>query len=340
MTAKRFGSASPHDSPRAFAHARFFLILWPAGWTPVLFLLIILSLLPGPSLAAGEPNLPAYSGFVNDFPGILAPEEKAWLESFVREVEAKTSAELAVAIVQTTQPLDPKMYAVKLFEKWKIGKKGKDNGILFLVALDERRVEVEVGYGLEGILPDSKVGEILDQHVVPFFKARRYGRGLYEGLLAVAKTIDPQFVSSKTGDWPWKDSVAPISPGSWHFVVDPVLAIGFVLVLFIILVAGAFSWFDRPRCPRCRSPLRYRDKVLLHPTAYQQGQSLRTYYCRECGYTYEKLILLPPIYMGGRGPWSGWGGMGGGFGGGSFGGGGSGGFGGGSSGGGGAGRSW
>jgi len=139
--------------------------------------------------AGAEISFPSYSGFVNDYAGALSSGERSRIEALCRDLEAKTSAELAVVVVKTVQPLDPKMYAVKLFEKWGIGKKGVDNGILLLLAMEERRVEIEVGYGLEGVITDSKAGRILDDYVVPYFKKGQFNKGLYNGAAAISKEI-------------------------------------------------------------------------------------------------------------------------------------------------------
>src|SRR3989338_2967538 len=138
---------------------------------------------------AAEPAYPSYTGFVNDFAGVIDTATRDKLKGLCKTLEEKTSAELAIATVKTVAPLDSKTYAVKLFEKWQIGKKGKDNGLLVLLAMEERRVEIEVGYGLEGVINDAKAGEILDKYVVPFFKQGKFGDGLYNGAEALAGQI-------------------------------------------------------------------------------------------------------------------------------------------------------
>ena len=153
------------------------------------FSVIITSLLLAGALSAAEPQFPAYSGSVNDYAGVIDSSTASKLENLCRALEQKTSAELAIAVVKTVEPLDSKTYAVKLFEKWKIGKKGKDNGLLLLLAMEERRVEIEVGYGLEGVINDAKAGEILDKYVVPFFKQGKFGAGLYNGAEALANRV-------------------------------------------------------------------------------------------------------------------------------------------------------
>jgi len=153
--------------------------------------LVIVSwlLVIGQTSFAKEVVLPNYTGFVNDFAGVLDLTAKEKIEKLCRILEKKTSAELAIAVVKSTAPLDSKTYAVKLFEKWKIGKKGKDNGVLILLAMEEHRVEIEVGYGLEGVITDARAGEILDKEVIPYLRKGGFGEGLYQGALALAQLI-------------------------------------------------------------------------------------------------------------------------------------------------------
>ncbi|MDO8734782.1 MAG: TPM domain-containing protein, partial [Elusimicrobiota bacterium] len=80
-------------------------------------------------------------------------------------------------------------FSVKLFKEWGIGKKGKDNGVLLISSIEDRKVKIEVGYGLEGILPDGLCGEILDTYIVPYFKDGEYGKGMAAGVVAVASVI-------------------------------------------------------------------------------------------------------------------------------------------------------
>jgi len=138
---------------------------------------------------AKEPVYPDYKGFVNDFAGVIDASTRQKMEGLCQALEKKTSAELAIVAVNTVEPLDSKEYAVKLFEKWKIGKKGKDNGILILLAMEEKRIEIEVGYGLEGVIPDAQAGGILDKYAVPFFKEGKFGEGLYSTATALADRI-------------------------------------------------------------------------------------------------------------------------------------------------------
>ena len=134
-------------------------------------------------------DVPQPVGRVNDFANVVSPEYRDKLDAVIREVEEKTSAEIAVVTAGSIAPDDEKGYARKLFDSWKPGKKGKDNGVLILLAIKERRWRIEAGYGIEGILPDGLCGEIGRNYMVPDFKAGRYAEGLYNGVLAVAQVI-------------------------------------------------------------------------------------------------------------------------------------------------------
>lgn len=140
-------------------------------------------------LVAQGAEYPVHQGYVNDFAGVIEPQLKLELTELTKDLEAKTGAELAVVTVKTLKGKDIKTYSNELFQQWKIGKSKEDNGVLLLMALQEKKVRIEVGYGLEGILPDGKCGRILDQRVLPFFRQADYGQGLYQGAQAIASEI-------------------------------------------------------------------------------------------------------------------------------------------------------
>ena len=134
-------------------------------------------------------SLPQPEGWVNDFAGVIQQGYRDKLNSLIQEVEEKTSTEIAVVTVTSIAPYDEKQYARMLFDNWKPGKKGKDNGVLILLAIKERRWRIETGYGVEGILPDGVCGDIGRNYMVPYFKNGSYGEGLYCGAAAIANII-------------------------------------------------------------------------------------------------------------------------------------------------------
>ena len=128
----------------------------------VLFLIICFVFLSLSTLAAQQ--LPKPVGYVNDFAGVIDQNSKARMDSLIRILKEKTGVEIAVVTVDTIAPsASIEDYSIRLAEQWGIGKKGEDTGILLLLAMGERRVRIEVGYGLEGIIPDGLAGEIIDR---------------------------------------------------------------------------------------------------------------------------------------------------------------------------------
>ena len=136
-----------------------------------------------------EPEIGAPVGFVNDRAGVLSAATKAQLEAFLDQVRRKTGAEFAVLTVRTTAPLTPTEYKVKVFETWKIGKHGEDNGLLLLLALEEREAWFETGYGLEGVLPDGLEARIVREEMSPPFRAGDYDACVVAGVKAAAVRI-------------------------------------------------------------------------------------------------------------------------------------------------------
>ena len=134
----------------------------------------------GPLASAQE--VPTIFLYVNDLsdPGVLLQNEEDALTSLCYDIDDLSTAEVAILIVNTTQPLGIDAFAVETFEKNGIGKEGLDNGVLIVVSVDERQWRIEVGYGLEGILNDAKVGRIGDANLTPALLAGDYYVGLYD----------------------------------------------------------------------------------------------------------------------------------------------------------------
>jgi len=155
-------------------------------------------------------EIPSAQGRINDFAGVVSEEYRGKLSALLQELEDKTSAEVAIVTVNSIAPYDEKEYSRLLFDKWSPGKKGKDNGILVLLAVKERRWRIETGYGVEGVLPDGLCGEIGRNYMVPYFKDGKYGQGLYNGALKIAQILSggqisgqPAAQSLDSGDSGW-----------------------------------------------------------------------------------------------------------------------------------------
>lgn len=144
---------------------------------------LILVALATAALAA---DFPKPQGFVTDAASILTSASKAEAESVIREAERKTTAEIAVATVPSLDGLSVEEYATRLFAEWGVGKKGADNGVLILVAPSERAMRIEVGYGLEPILPDALAGDIIRNDALPAFRSGDYPAGILASVRRVA----------------------------------------------------------------------------------------------------------------------------------------------------------
>ena len=134
-------------------------------------------------------EFPVPQGYVNDFANILSPSVEARLENQFTRLEQETGAEVAVVTVANMGGTYIEDYAVRLFEAWGIGKKTQDNGVLFVTALTERKVRIEVGYGLEPIITDGRAGRILDESVLPEFREGDYETGILYGAAAIEEYI-------------------------------------------------------------------------------------------------------------------------------------------------------
>lgn len=147
---------------------------------------------------------PKSSQYVNDFAGILDPAAVSELTQAIVRVEQKTSAEIAVVTVPSLDGRSVEDYAEELFQSWGIGKKDKDNGVLVLVAPNERKIRIEVGYGLEPILPDGLAGQIIREEFIPAFKQNAYKEGILSGTARVLEIIEKNepAVASQSGEAP------------------------------------------------------------------------------------------------------------------------------------------
>ncbi len=124
-----------------------------------------------------------------DLAGIIRGDVKGKLNAYLSELEQKTTAQVLVLTVQSLDGEDIEGFSLRTAEKWKLGQKGKDNGVLIVVAVKDKKYRFEVGYGLESVLPDSMVGSIGREDLVPFFRKGDYSAGIFTATLAVIRAI-------------------------------------------------------------------------------------------------------------------------------------------------------
>ncbi|MBU1075672.1 MAG: TPM domain-containing protein [Spirochaetes bacterium] len=128
-------------------------------------------------------------GYVNDLANVLSSENVNSMELLLTKLERVSGIEIAVVTLPSIGDYTIEQAAVELFEKWGIGKKGKDNGLLFILAKNERKIRIEVGYGLEEAMTDGMAGRLLDTYGIPYLKENNYDQGIYLTTMAIVTTL-------------------------------------------------------------------------------------------------------------------------------------------------------
>jgi len=200
--------------------------------------------------ALADVAVPPLEHRVTDLTATLNADQTAALEQTLAAFEAKKGAQIAVLIVPTTQPEEIEQYSIRVVDQWKLGRKGVDDGVLLLVAKDDHRVRIEVGYGLEGALPDAIAKRIVEEDIVPRFRQGDFYGGIAAGVDRVTRVIDGE---------PLPPPRAQPQPQP-QFNIESLLLIGFVLVFviggilraifgrvlgsgIIATIAAAIAWF-------------------------------------------------------------------------------------------------
>ena len=146
------------------------------------------------TVASAQSTLPKPAGRVTDLAGIIDAATEADLDRQLDQLEQKTSSEIAVVTVTSLDGVPIDDYAVRLFKAWGVGQAKTDNGVLVLVAPNEREMKIEVGYGLEGILPDGLAGQIIRENFTPRFRENDYSGGIRDGVARLVQVVEKQQV--------------------------------------------------------------------------------------------------------------------------------------------------
>jgi uncharacterized protein len=161
--------------------------------------LVFLSVILIAFSAAIAADVPYLTGRVTDNAGILSAHARKALSENLKAHEARTGNQIAVLTIPTLHGEAIEEYAVRVFEEWKLGQKGKDNGVLMIVVPEDRRMRIEVGYGLEGTLTDLMAGRIIQHVMTPRFGNGDYEGGLTDGVMAVVKLLERGEAPAVTG---------------------------------------------------------------------------------------------------------------------------------------------
>ncbi|SEL45243.1 TPM domain-containing protein [Nitrosovibrio tenuis] len=189
-------------------------------------------------LAVADVAIPPLKAHVTDLTGTLSVEETAQLEQKLAAFEAKKGSQIAVLIVPTTQPETIEQYSIRVAEAWRLGRKGVDDGALLVIAKQDRTVRIEVGYGLEGVLPDAIAKRIVDETIIPKLRQGNFAGGINAGIEQMMGVIQgeplppPQARSAGRGS-------APAGTG----ILDNLFLIFIVLLVVGKVVQSLFGRF-------------------------------------------------------------------------------------------------
>lgn len=162
------------------------LTIEPKTTIRVLFAIALLAAVSGHIAALDVPPL---AGRVNDHANLLSSGAKNELESYLAAVEESSGAQIALLTIPSLEGDSLEAYSIRVVEEWALGRSGKDDGVLLLVAITEKKIRIEVGYGLEGILTDAMSHYIIRNVMVPEFKGGRFASGIAKGLQAIGGTV-------------------------------------------------------------------------------------------------------------------------------------------------------
>jgi len=187
--------------------------------------------------AASAANIPPLTGRVVDQAGLLSDADKISLETRLEDLEAKSGIQLVVATVKSLEGEEIEPYANQMFRAWKLGERTRNNGVLLLVAPNERRVRIEVGYGLEATLTDALSKVIIANAITPRFKTGDFGGGISRGVDDIITVL-----TTDASEWQQRPSLRLDSPSTpqiptWLFVA------GLIAVVALAIVSPGFRWF-------------------------------------------------------------------------------------------------
>ncbi len=191
--------------------------------------------------ALADVAVPPLVGRVVDRTGTLSSSEVDALQQKIRAFEARKGSQIAVLIVPTTAPETIEQYAIRVAEAWKVGRKKIDDGVLLVIAKDDRKLRIEVGYGLEGALTDVTSKRIIDEIIVPRFKEGSYTIGIFAGVDRIIRVVDGEPLPAPVRPAQNRGSASldfdPLNP----FLIIPLLIFGGIMRAFLGRLLGSVA---------------------------------------------------------------------------------------------------
>lgn len=208
------------------------------------FAVLLIALVVCAAGLVAQPPPPALKGPVNDFANVIPEADEAAMDKSIRELMEVSGDVVVVATVESIAPYaNARDYAVRMFQNQGrgIGQKGKDNGVLVLLALKERRVEIEAGYDLEEFITDGFSGSMSREVMAPYFRKGEYGTGLREGVTRVIQRI------AEGRGITLKDVPSPATPAVDQISIPPIVLFGLLILVFLVIVSISRASVSRRR---------------------------------------------------------------------------------------------
>ena len=196
-------------------------------------LLICLTLITAAVAGAAPaiPPKPTSSIYVQDHAGVLTASTRKQLNALGEQLQQKTKAQVVIVTVKSLGGVPPEEFALEIMRKWGVGDKQLKNGVVLLVATQDRKSRIEVGYGLEGALPDAKTGRIQDTYMIPYFKNNDFQQGIINGYAALLQETAKEY--GQTIDFEKKTRAAPAPSNTSFSLFD---GIGLIIILLFVIL--------------------------------------------------------------------------------------------------------
>ena len=178
-------------------------------------------------------------GRITDFTSTLSLNEISFLDQKLADFEKQTTNQIAVLMIPSLEGDNLEDYSIRLADEWKIGQKGKDNGVILLIVKNDRKLRIEVGYGLEAQLPDSLAGSVIRNDIVPYFEKGNFYEGINHGINEIIKAISPGFSLETV-----KNHSVP-HPGFPTWLIVFMVSIGGIIisiVFFGVIMTELYEW--------------------------------------------------------------------------------------------------
>ena len=171
-----------------------------------------LALLLTALLVRAEVAVPTLTARVTDLTGTLSGEAVTRIESKLATLQANKGSQIAVLILPTTQPEEIEQFGIRVMDAWKVGRKGVDDGAILIVAKNDRRVRIEVGYGLEGALPDATANRIIEETIAPHFKLGDFDGGIVAGVDQMISVVNGEPLPQPDKKWEHRGGLGNLLP--------------------------------------------------------------------------------------------------------------------------------